>query len=283
MLNHFKSFNMKWTKLYLTKYALLFTLLLVLGSCTNSSEIEERNWQLVWADDFEGPVDESPNASNWVYDLGNGPDGDGWGNAELQTYTNKSENVSLDGEGNLAITALNNGGFTSARIKTLGIFDQAFGRFEARIKLPYGRGLWPAFWLMGANIETVGWPQCGEIDVMELFGHEPNIIHGSLHGPGYSKEDPITKTFGFENDRFDLAYHIFAIEWDEHSINYFVDNVLYQQITPDDVPGEWVFDKPFFILLNVAVGGNSAGFPAIDTPFPQKMLVDYVKVYQEVK
>lgn len=258
-------------------------LLVAFWSCERDDfqKLEQRNWQLVWSDDFDGPAGQLPDASKWVFDLGTGQDG--WGNLELQSYTNNPANVSKDGQGNLVITALQNGNsFTSARIKTQGLFAQKYGRFEARLKTPHGPGLWPAFWLLGENIETVGWPQCGEIDIMELRGQEPHIVHGSIHGPGYSGGNPITKGYGLVNARFDADYNIFAIEWDADKIDFLVNDFLYQRISRNDVPGEWVFDQPFFILLNVAVGGNYVGFPTPQTPFPQTMVIDYVKVYQEV-
>jgi beta-glucanase (GH16 family) len=272
---------MKWYKSYIVLSLFFGLFLFSVSSCNESSDLVDRNWQLTWEDNFDGPAGQAPSAANWAYDLGTGTDG--WGNFELQSYTDKPENVSLDGEGNLAITAIKEGGYTSARVKTQGKFEQKYGRFEARIQLPYGRGVWPAFWMLGSNIESVGWPQCGEIDIMELYGHEPSVVHGSLHGPGYFDSNPVTKTFGLVNDRFDSDFHVFAVEWDENSINYYVDDALYQQIEPEDASGEWVFDNPFFILLNIAVGGNAAGFPPEDGPFPQTMLVDYVKVYQEVE
>lgn len=262
---------------------IIFSLTLFLFvSCNDDNEIKPRNWQLVWEDEFEGPAGQLPDAAKWNYDIGRGPNNDGWGNLELQTYTNSPENVSLDGAGNLVITALSTGTFTSARINTKGLFEQAYGRFEAKIRTPYGPGIWPAFWMLGNDIDQVDWPQCGEIDIMELRGQQPNIIHGSVHGPGYSGGSPVTLGFGFENDRFDVDFHLFAVEWGEDFIDFFVDDTLYQRITPDDVPGEWVYDHPFYILLNVAVGGNYVGFPTPDTPFPQAMIVDFVKVYRQV-
>jgi beta-glucanase (GH16 family) len=246
----------------------------------NFQKLDERNWQLVWSDDFEGTAGQLPDAAKWTYDLGTGDNG--WGNLELQNYTNNPANVSMDGNGNLMITALRSGSsFTSARIKTQGLFAQKYGRFEARLKTPYGPGIWPAFWMIGENITTVGWPQCGEIDIMELRGQEPEKINGTIHGPGYSGGNPVTKSYALTNDRFDADYHIYAIEWDENKIDFFVDDYLYQRIRRNDVPGEWVYDQAFHIILNVAVGGNYVGFPVTETPFPQKMIVDYVKVYQE--
>lgn len=242
-------------------------------------KLDDRNWQLTWSDEFDGAAKALPDAAKWTYDIGTGQNG--WGNQELQSYTNSPDNVSLDGEGNLVITALKNGNsFSSARLKTQGLFTQQYGRFEARLKTPYGPGIWPAFWMLGSNVETINWPQCGEIDIMELRGQEPHIINGTIHGPGYSGGNPITKPYALTNARFDTEYHIFAIEWDKDKIDFFVDDFLYQRIERGDVPGEWVYDQPFFMILNVAVGGNYVGFPTNDTPFPQKMTVDYVRVYQ---
>jgi len=280
-----KHFKIKFRNSRLLYYLLGGALLLSLNNCQldESQTIEQRNWQLVWSDEFEGAAGESPDAAKWTYDIGTGANG--WGNQELQYYTNRPENVALDGSGHLVITARKEAfagaAFTSARIKTQGLFAQAYGRFEARIKTPYGPGIWPAFWLLGANIDNVAWPLCGEIDIMELRGQEPYLINGSVHGPGYSGGNAITQSYGSTNARFDVDFHLFAIEWGENYIDYFVDDVLYQRITPGDLTGEWVFDHPFFIILNVAVGGNYVGFPTSQTPFPQMMTLDYVRVYQQ--
>ena len=272
----------KFNKMRVSYILVLF--LIIFPGCERDDfqKLDQRNWQLVWSDDFNGTAGQLPDASKWTYDIGTGQDG--WGNSELQYYTNDPANVSLDGDGNLVITAIRSGNsFTSARIKTEGLFAQKYGRFETRLKTPYGPGLWPAFWMLGENIETVGWPQCGEIDIMELRGQEPHMIHGTIHGPGYSGGNPVTKSYTLINSRFDIAYHIYAIEWDENKIDFFVNDYLYQRIKRSDVPGEWVYDQPFFIILNVAVGGNYVGFPTTQTPFPQKMIIDYVRVYSEVK
>ena len=272
--------NINSIRLLITKVLCLLIVSAAFISCEEDSLIQERDWQLVWEDNFEGAAGESPDATKWKYDIGTD-----WGNQQLEFDTDRPENVSTDGAGNLAIIARRESfagsAFTSARITTQGLFEQAYGRFEARIKMPWGPGIWPAFWLLGADIDVVGWPQCGEIDVMEYRGQEPNVIHGSVHGPGYSGGEAVTKSFAFQNDRFDNDFHIFAIEWGENFIHYFVDDKLYLEITPEDVPGEWVYDHPFYIILNVAVGGNYVGFPTADTPFPQTMLVDYVRVYEE--
>jgi len=272
----------KFSKISINYFLLI--LLVAFYGCERDDfqKLEKRNWQLTWSDDFEGAAGQMPDAAKWGFDLGTGQDG--WGNQELQSYTNNPANVSLDGQGNLVITAIQSGNsFTSARVKTQGLFSQQYGRFEARLKTPYGPGIWPAFWMLGDNVATAGWPQCGEIDIMELRGQEPHIIHGSLHGPGYSGGNAITKSFALMNARFDTDYHIFAVEWDEDKIDYFVNDYLYQRIQKSDVKGEWVYDQPFFIILNMAVGGSYVGFPLPQTPFPQKMIIDYVRVYKEIK
>lgn len=270
----------KFIKIHINYIPIL--LLIAFQGCEpdNFQKLDQRNWNLVWSDEFEGTAGQLPDASKWTFDLGTGQNG--WGNQELQSYTNNPANISMDGDGNLVITALRSGNsFTSARIKTQGLFAQKYGRFEARLKTPYGPGMWPAFWMIGENIETVGWPQCGEIDIMELRGQAPHIINGTIHGPGYSGGNPVTKSYSLINDRFDVDFHIYAIEWDKEKIDFFADDYLYQRIKRTDVPGEWVYDQPFYIILNIAVGGNYVGFPTTQTPFPQKMIIDYVKVYQE--
>lgn len=261
----------------------LLVFALHLSSCGTDSNNSDDDWELVWSDEFEGETGELPNSSNWTYDIGRGSNG--WGNQELQYYTDRPENVSMDGDGNLVITArretFDDAQFTSARVKTENLFEHAYGRFEARLKTPYGPGLWPAFWMLGSNIETVGWPQSGEIDIMELRGQLPSEIGGALHGPGYSAGNAISQSYVLPNNRFDTDYHIFAVEWSENRIDYYVDDVRYQTINQRDVPGEWVFDQPFFIILNVAVGGTYVGPPSDQTPFPQTMTIDYVRVYEQ--
>jgi len=272
---------MKNTNRILSKCALLSIILFGFYGCTEDAETINRNYQLVWEDDFTGEEGQLPDASKWVFDVGTD-----WGNQQLEYDTDRAENVSTDGNGNLAIVAKqeNFGGqpFTSGRIKTQGLFQQTYGRFEARMKLPWGPGIWPAFWLLGGNCETVTWPQCGEIDIMEYRGQQPTLAYGAVHGPGYSGGGSITKAYALQNDRYDLDFHVFGIEWGTDYIDYYVDDNLYQRITPADVPGEWVYDHDFFIILNLAVGGNYVGFPTTDTRFPQTLLVDYIRVYKEV-
>lgn len=263
-------------------YKLVILVLMIVG-CGETDELD-RNYTLIWEDDFEGEAGSLPDTSIWNFDLGRGENNDGWGNNELQNYTMDTANVSLDGNGNLIITALRFGqapgySYTSARINTENKVEYPYGRFEARIRTPYGPGIWPAFWMLGSDFSTVGWPNCGEIDVMELRGQEPSEIAGSVHGPGYSAGNAITSDFVLQNDRFDAAYNVFAVDWGPGYIDFFVNDNLYQRITPQDVTGEWVFDGEIFFILNVAVGGNYVGFPSPETPFPQMMMVDYVRYY----
>ena len=269
------------------KCVLMLAVMLGFQNCQDDkNDLIERKYQLVWEDEFNGAAGTAPDTTKWAYDLGVGPGNDGWGNQELQYYTDRPENASHDGAGNLAITARSESyagrSFTSARLNTKGNYVQTYGRFEARIKMPWGPGIWPAFWMLGNNIDQVSWPQCGEIDIMEYRGQQPNLVYGTLHGPGYSGGASITKSFGFTNDRFDVDFHVFAVEWGLDYVDFFVDDHLYQRLRPENVPGEWVFNQPFFLILNVAVGGNYVGFPTPQTPFPQTMVVDYVKIYKEI-
>jgi len=268
-------------------YFFIMLLALVFSGCDPDETQTVVNFtNLTWEDNFD--TDGAPNSANWTYDLGDGTAQGipGWGNNELQYYTDRPENVVVE-DGMLKITArqeqFQSRGYTSARVLTKGLFEQSYGRFEARIKLPWGQGLWPAFWMLGDDEGgDLIWPQIGEIDIMENRGDEPTITHGSVHGPGYSGGEAITKTYELSNSRFDTEFHIFGIEWGPDYINYYVDDVLYNQITPEDVTGEWVFnDNPFYIILNVAVGGTFSGNPNADTVFPQTMYVDYVRVYEE--
>lgn len=252
---------------------------LMLAGCNTDETQKVINFtQLVQEDNFD--TNGAPDAGLWSYDIGTGENG--WGNSELQYYTDSSSNVVVK-DGSLLITArkepFEGSSYTSARLLTKGKFEQEYGRFEARIKLPWGQGIWPAFWMLGADIDTNPWPQAGEIDIMEFRGQDPITVLGSVHGPGYSGGEAISKSFILKNDRFDTDFHVFGIEWGPGYVNYYVDNVLYSQITPDDVPGEWVFDKPFYILINLAVGGTFVGSPTSDTVFPQTMEVDYVRIY----
>ena len=269
---------------YKIKVIGLMSFLLIVTFVTNSCDTDETQTvtnftELVMSDEFDsdGVIDNSI----WSYEIGTGENG--WGNNELQYYTDRPENISVQ-NGILIIKAekesFEGSSYTSARIVTKAKFEQKYGRFEARIRLPYGQGLWPAFWLLGNNIDEVGWPNCGEIDIMEYRGQNPSIVLGTLHGPGYSGGNSVSKSYDLVNDRFDTGFHVFGIEWGPEYINFYVDDVLYNQLTPSDVTGDWVYDHPFYILINLAVGGNFVGSPNSETVFPQTMLVDYVRVYK---
>jgi beta-glucanase (GH16 family) len=231
-----------------------------------------------WSDEFDGPANSLPDQTRWTYDLGNN---NGWGNQELETYTNLPENVHLDGNGHLVIHVEKTGsGFTSARLKTKGLLAIQYGRVEARIKLPFGQGIWPAFWMLGNDIDTKQWPECGEIDIMENIGKEPRINHGSMHGPGYSGGAAITGAYTLQGGQtFADGFHTFAIQWAPQTVTFYVDDNQYRTVTPASLPAgaRWVFDNPFFLLLNVAVGGSFPGSPDSTTQFPQDMMVDYIR------
>ena len=241
---------------------------------------------LVWHDEFDGTTGSTPDPTKWDYNVGAG----GWGNNELETYTKDAANAQVVADANatdgkaLAITAIrpNAGSYTSARLLTAGRFTVQYGRIEIRAKLPAGEGLWPAFWLLGANLDQVGWPASGEIDVMESISKEPSINHGSIHGPGYSGAQGRTAVYTLPNgQQFKDAYHTFAIDWSAGTIKWYVEGQLYEMRTPADVSGHgWAFDHPFFLVLNLAVGGTLPGNPPDDAPFPQSLLVDYVRVYK---
>jgi beta-glucanase (GH16 family) len=241
-------------------------------------------WVLAWSDEFNGANGSAPDPAKWVEETG----ANRWGNNELECYTSRRKNVRQE-NGDLVIEAFkeNFAGpddvrshYTSARIDTARRFSQKFGRFEARIKLPAGRGIWPAFWLLGDNFKSAGWPSCGEIDIMENIGSEPAINHGSMHGPGYSDGHDLTATYTLPRGQLSDGFHTFSAEWEPAKVSFYVDGNLYETRTPADIPGKhWVFDRPFFIILNVAVGGDFPGSPDASTVFPQRMLVDYVRVY----
>ena len=266
----------------------LFTL-----SCGGGATLQPpppASYKLSWSDEFNGADGSSPDSAKWTYDTG----GNGWGNNELEYYTNRTQNAQIKG-GNLVITAQKETytgsdgvtrNYTSARLKTQSLFSQAYGRFEARIKIPAGQGMWPAFWMLGLDIGTVGWPKCGEIDIMENIGKEPGIVHGSLHGPSTAaRTSDATAPFSLPaNQKFADDFHLYAVEWEPGTIRFYVDSNLYATFTQSQWPagGTWAFDHPFFIILNVAVGGDWPGPPDNSTIFPQQMLVDYVRVYSKM-
>jgi beta-glucanase (GH16 family) len=247
-------------------------------------------WTLTWSDEFDGAAGAAVDGTKWVADTG----GQGWGNQEWQYYTTGTENASLDGTGHLVITAraaepntsyrcwYGTCRHTSARLTTRGRLEPTYGRVESRIRIPRGQGIWPAFWLLGADIGTVGWPRSGEIDVMENIGREPAMVHGTMHGPGYSAGNGITGSYTLPTGTFADDFHLFAVEWTPGQIRWLVDEREYHRATPASLPlgTTWVFDHPFFLLLNVAVGGAWPGDPDASSTFPQQMVVDYVRVYR---
>jgi len=240
-------------------------------------------WTLSFSDEFTGPAGTAVDPAKW--NLSN--QGDGFGNNELEFYTNRTDNVALDGQGSLIITAaresFGNREYTSARLDTYKKFQQQYGRFEARIKLPRGQGLWPAFWMLGGNVLEVSWPDCGEVDIMEHIGSQPSIIYGTLEGPGHSGDDTLEASFALpDGQTFADDFHEFAIEWEENVVRFYVDDQLYATRTPTDLPAaaRWVYDHPFYLLLNLAVGGELPGPPDATTVFPQIMAIDYVRAYE---
>lgn len=237
--------------------------------------------RLIWQDEFNGKAGEKPDSSRWAHDLGAG----GWGNKELQSYTDLPQNAQRDGRGNLVIRAIKekDGSFTSARLKTLGKFQGQYLKVVARMKVPRGQGLWPAFWMLGATFPGEEWPNCGEIDIMEHIGKEPNSTHGTVHGPGYSGKDGISGKHQLPKGKyFSDAFHEFAVEWRQSEIHFTVNGARFHTVRPKNLPARahWVFDRPFFLILNLAVGGEWPGYPDETTPFPGVLTIDWIRVYQ---
>ena len=257
------------------------------GSSSGGSTLP--GWTLTWSDEFNGPDGSGVDPNNWTFDTG----GSGWGNNELEYYTSGTANAAIS-NGALVITATTDGAsnyscwygpcqYTSARLNTAGKFAQQYGRFEARIQIPEGQGVWPAFWLLGQNIGTAGWPACGEIDILENIGRTPDTVYGTTHGPGPGNYpgDGLSGAFS-AGSPFGGGFHVYATEWSADAVAFYVDGALYWTVTPSQLPAgaSWVWNQPFFILLNFAVGGNWPGSPDGTSSFPQQMLIDYVRVYQ---
>jgi beta-glucanase (GH16 family) len=244
----------------------------VLAACSSSAA--PPNWVLSWSDEFDGATLDT---TKWTVDLG-----DSFGTGQEDYDTARPANVAVTG-GNLVITAqaedYAGAAYTSGRIETSASFAQTYGRFEARIQLPTGQGVWPAFWMLGSNYAQAGWPTCGEIDIMEMRGVTPGTVLGSMHGPG---GDSYTKAYSLDaGASFDSAFHVFAVEWVPGELRWYVDGTLYETQSADLLPANqtWVFDHPFFVLLDLALGGDFGGPVSASTPLPQQMLVDYVRVY----
>jgi beta-glucanase (GH16 family) len=260
-----------------------FAVLLLFSVLSSLSAFAQGNpgWTLIWSDEFSQPDGSSPDPAKWAFDTGAG----GWGNSELEFYTSRTNNARIENN-QLVIEARQesymSSSYTSARLKTQNKVSWAYGRLEARIKIPRGQGIWPAFWTLGTNITSLNWPTCGEIDIMENIGKEPTQVHGTMHGPGYSGGSGIGKAFTLPGSgAFADDFHVYAIEWTTNQIKWFVDGFQYFSATPTSLPNgtTWVFTHPQFLLLNVAVGGTWPGNPDGTTVFPQRMLVDYVRVY----
>lgn len=232
----------------------------------------QAQFELVWSDEFDGT---ELDLTKWNFDLGAG----GWGNAEPQYYTANDNNIDVD-TGYLRITAINEdfGGaeYTSSRIKTKGLYEVQYGKIEARIKIPKGQGLWPAFWMLGSNIDEVSWPQCGEIDIMEHINNS-FYIHGTYHYNNFGHT-----YFGQDKAADVEEFQVYSIEWDASKIRWYLNDILYFTANIEDGIGSTEeFHEPFFILLNMATGGNWPGYPDESTVFPASMFVDYVRVYQK--
>lgn len=253
-------------------------------------------WRLAWSDEFDGPAGEQPDPAFWTFEIGDGRSKGipGWGNNELEFYSDSPANAAFDGAGNLVITALEldpalapicyygTCRYTSARLITEGKVEQQYGRIEARIRVPQGRGLWPAFWMLGNNLPTAGWPAAGEIDIMEHIGKEPATVYGTIHGVRYSGASGISGHISLPEGGLADDFHVYAVEWEPEQIRWYLDDTNYFTATVESLPpnAEWAFDHPFYLILNVAVGGNWPGRPDETTQFPQQMLVDYVRIYE---
>ena len=266
-------------------------LTLTLFFCYSISAAQVGRGKYLFRDEFNKAANAPVDSSKWTAEIGGG----GWGNQELQYYTNDLENAYHDGKGSLVIKAVKKDlpfsfncwygqcRYTSARLVTKGKFERKFGRFEARIKIPAGQGMWSAFWMLGNDIDRVGWAQCGEIDVMENIGREPSTVHGTVHGPGYSGANGLGAAFDLANNqKFADDFHVYAAEWTENKIAFYVDGKLYKTIVPNDLPAgkQWVYNHPFFLILNLAIGGNWGGAPDATTVFPGEMHIDYVRVHR---
>jgi beta-glucanase (GH16 family) len=239
--------------------------------------LERPGWKLVWHDEFDG---KELDRTRWNLDQGGL-----WSNAELQFYTDRPENIRVE-RGALVLEARREEYFgneyTSARINTRGKLSFTYGRVEARMKVPPGQGLWPAFWMLGSAFGELGWPGCGEIDVVEVVGKEPASVHATAHGASFHGAGGLHKAYTLPAGALSDAAHVYAVEWEPGEIRWYLDDVHYQTITPKDlpVPAHWPFDRPFYLILNLAVGGAWPGEPDDTTPFPARLLVDYVRVYQ---
>jgi len=245
----------------------------------------DTSWSLVWEDDFSGAAGSPPDPSIWVPDVG----GDGWGNEQLEYNTDRVENASLDGEGRLAIVAreesYQGNAYTSARLTTNGTLSTGAGRVEADLRIPVGTGLWPAFWMLGTDFEEVGWPACGEIDIMEARGEDPDTVNATVHGPGYSGAASIGDSLSRREGTWADDFHTYAVDIDSEHLAFWVDEQRVHVVRPGDLPAgtPWVFDGEWFLLLNLAVGGNYVEEPDDPSVFPATFLIDAVRIYERTQ
>ena len=263
------------------------------GSTGSIASTPPTSWVEVWSDEFDGADGQRIDTTRWNYNLADGcQEGNcGWGNNEKEYYSESTDNIALDGQGHLRIVARRAPAglscyygpcrYTSAKITTRGKMLASPGRVEARIKLPAGQGLWPAFWMLGHGNPVTPWPDCGELDIMENKGSQLATTSSALHGPGYSGATPFAHSHNLPSGQLAEDFHIFAVEWDSLQASFFVDDSLHYRITRAEVEryGRSVLDQPFFVILNLAVGGHFDGDPQSDAIFPASMLVDYVRVY----
>ena len=264
------------------RHLLVFLLLFTLGltSCKSGFLQRKSKMELVWADEFDGH--EPPNDSKWTYDLG----GNGWGNQELQHYTSRRENVRLV-NGKLIIEAhkedYQDNAYTSARLVTRGKASWKHVRVAVRAKLPSGRGTWPAIWMLGDNIGTAGWPLCGEIDIMEHVGFAPDSLFGTVHTKAFNHMLGTQDGGSTTSSSLEGSWHVYSIDWTSEKIDFKLDGVTYHTFykRPEATVEEWPFDQPHYLLLNLAVGGSWGGRQGVDeTIWPQRMMVDWVRVYR---
>lgn len=230
----------------------------------------------VWVDEFEGPAGTAPSSRWWVAELGSGDEG------QMQTYTTPPANVALDGHGHLVIQARReaDGTIGSARLRTKDRVTVRYGTVEARIRVPSGQGVWPAFWMLGTNIDEVGWPACGEIDVMEYVGSQPCTVHGTLHGPGYAGVENGHGTAYETGVPLADDFHVYGVDWTADRVTWLLDGIAYATATPADVPaGSWPFEHDFYLLLNLAIGGTWPGNDVDHPRLPATMLIDWVRVH----
>jgi len=259
---------------------------LLISFATMSILTSTPHWTITFQDEFDGKAGVAPSREHWARDLGGG----GFGNHELESYTDGNSNAFLDGKGNLIIEARKETttgadgitrAYSSARLLTKSKFSQKYGRFEARMKIPRGQGIWPAFWMLGEDIDHRGWPACGEIDILESIGPVAKTVYGTLHGPGYSGGSGIQGRYNSEAPLSD-DFHVYGIEWEPNVIRWYFDGKCYSTVTRERVGTHgWPFDQPFFIIMNLAVGGDWPGNPDATTTFPQRLVIDYVRVYEQ--